>query len=260
MLKGKKELYEFGPFKLDVSEHRLERDDGGVAYLPEKAFQTLVVLVRNAGSLVTKETLLNEVWPDTIVEENNLDKCIYTIRHSLGDTPSQRQYIQTIRKHGYRFIAEVRAEISTDDERRPPAPTADGRDGKKAPGILGATMPGPSDVDKITFRNAFEAYQEARIKYQQMTAPGTIEARELVSEALRLDPNFAIAHAFSAELTTLEVIVGVKRPDVGFAEARVSIARARELGADSADFYAAAAYVDLIADRGVVILNIALTR
>src|SRR5215203_1494857 len=109
MLKGKKEIYGFGPFRLDVSEHRLERADGGeVAYLPEKAFQTLVVLVRNAGSLVTKEQLLNEVWPDTIVEENNLDKCIYTIRHSLGDSPSQHQYIQTVRKHGYRFIAEVR--------------------------------------------------------------------------------------------------------------------------------------------------------
>jgi len=116
MLKGKKEIYGFGPFRLDVSEHRLERDDGGeVAYLPEKAFQTLVVLVRNAGSLVAKEQLLNEVWPDTIVEENNLDKCIYTIRHSLGDSPSQHQYVETVRKHGYRFNAEVRTVDQAND-------------------------------------------------------------------------------------------------------------------------------------------------
>ena len=246
MLKGKKEIYGFGPFRLDVSEHRLERDDGGVvAYLPEKAFQTLVVLVRNAGSLVTKEQLLNEVWPDTIVEENNLDKCIYTIRHSLGDSPSQHQYIQTVRKHGYRFSAEVRSNDGFDN-RIVSVPKEPNR--KDDPGILGASGLDSITAREVRFRSGFEICQQARIKYEQMTAPTTLEARELVNEALRLEPDYPLPHSLSAELTTLEVIVGLKWPEEGFAEARASIARAHELGADSAEFFASDAYVDLIAD------------
>ncbi len=248
MLKGKKEIYGFGPFRLDVSEHRLERDDGGeIAYLPEKAFQTLVVLVRNAGSLVTKEELLNEVWPDTIVEENNLDKCIYTIRHSLGDSPSQHQYIQTVRKHGYRFSADVRSNDGMDNGAAV-ADVPEETNQKYDAGILGVSTANSITAREVRFRNAFEICQQARFKYEQMTAPTTVEARELVDEALRLEPDHPFAHSFSAELTTLEVIVGLKSPEQGLAQARASIVRARELGGDSTDFLASAAYVDLIAD------------
>src|SRR5687768_1563738 len=248
MLKGKKEIYGFGPFRLDVSEHRLEREDGGeVAYLPEKAFQTLVVLVRNAGSLITKEQLLNEVWPDTIVEENNLDKCIYTIRHSLGDSPSQHQYIQTVRKHGYRFSADVRSNDGMDNGAAG-ADVPEETNQKYGAGILGVSTANSITAREVRFRNAFEICQQARFKYEQMTAPTTVEARELVDEALRLEPDHPFAHSFSAELTTLEVIVGLKSPEQGLAQARASIVRARELGGDSTDFLASAAYVDLIAD------------
>ena len=103
------ETYEFGEFRLDVKEHRLERIDGSRDHtLPEKAFQTLTFLVRRSGSLVTKEELIANVWPDTIVEENNLDKAIHTIRNALRDRPPEAKYIETVRKHGYRFVAEVR--------------------------------------------------------------------------------------------------------------------------------------------------------
>ena len=71
------ESYEFGEYRLNVSERTLERMDGGpVGYLPEKAFQTLVHLVRNGGTLVEKDELISKVWPDTVVEENNLGKDI----------------------------------------------------------------------------------------------------------------------------------------------------------------------------------------
>ena len=81
MSKESKEIYEFGPFRLDVGEHIFERSDGEKnPNLPEKAFQTLVVLIRNHGRLISKTELLNAVWPDSFVEENNLDsrdsKCV----------------------------------------------------------------------------------------------------------------------------------------------------------------------------------------
>ena len=104
-----KEIYEFGPFRLDVGEHVFECTDASdKTKLPDTAFRTLVALVRNRGRLVSKDDLISEVWPDTIVEDNNLDKCIHTIRFALGDTGSTRQYIETVRKHGYRFVADVK--------------------------------------------------------------------------------------------------------------------------------------------------------
>ncbi len=109
MFSETKEIYEFGPFRLDVGQHRFERSDGiANSALPEKAFQTLVFLVRNQGRLVTKSELLDAIWPDTAVEENNLNKSIHAIRNALGEKPREQKYIETVLKHGYRFIADVR--------------------------------------------------------------------------------------------------------------------------------------------------------
>jgi DNA-binding winged helix-turn-helix (wHTH) protein/TolB-like protein len=103
-------IFEFGPFRLDVAEHTLSRTDGAATrHLPEKAFQTLRILVEKSGQLFTKHELIEKVWPDSIVEENNLDKCIHAVRQVLGETATEQKYIQTVRKHGYRFVAEVRA-------------------------------------------------------------------------------------------------------------------------------------------------------
>ena len=108
MSQENKELYEFGPFRLDVGEHSLKRSDGSKnGQLPEKAFQALVILVRNSGRLLTKQELIDQVWPDSFVEENNLDKCVHAIRHVLGEKPGEQKFIETVRKHGYRFVATV---------------------------------------------------------------------------------------------------------------------------------------------------------
>jgi DNA-binding winged helix-turn-helix (wHTH) protein/TolB-like protein/Flp pilus assembly protein TadD len=107
MSKQDKHLYEFGPFRLDVSERLLMRA-GERVLLTEKAFDTLAALVRRAGRLVSKEELIAEVWPDAFVEENNLDKSISAIRQALGEKASAPEYVETIRGRGYRFVAPVR--------------------------------------------------------------------------------------------------------------------------------------------------------
>lgn len=102
------DVYTFGPFRLDLKEHRLERADGRpVGPLPEKAFSTLALLVRNQGHLMSKQELLDQVWPDSFVEPNNVDKCVYAIRTVLGERPGDQKYIETVRKRGYRFVANV---------------------------------------------------------------------------------------------------------------------------------------------------------
>jgi DNA-binding winged helix-turn-helix (wHTH) protein/TolB-like protein/Tfp pilus assembly protein PilF len=102
-----RELYEFGTFRLDVAERVLSREGERVP-LSEKAFDILCVLVRRGNHLVRKDELLNEVWPDAIVEENNLDKNISLLRQVLGERTGKGKFIETVRGHGFRFVPEVR--------------------------------------------------------------------------------------------------------------------------------------------------------
>jgi DNA-binding winged helix-turn-helix (wHTH) protein/tetratricopeptide (TPR) repeat protein len=103
-----KELYEFGPFRLDSSKRVLLRDNHAVP-LQLKAFETLLVLVRHSEQVVLKDDLMKAVWPDTFVEESNLAQNIFVLRKTLGDTVGDHRYIVTIPGRGYSFAGKVRA-------------------------------------------------------------------------------------------------------------------------------------------------------
>ncbi len=96
-------VYAFGPFLLDSRERRLLRD-GQPVPLTIKAFDLLEVLARNDGRLLRKEELLRLVWSDAAVEENNLTVTVSALRKALGEGPSDRQYIETVPRRGYRFV------------------------------------------------------------------------------------------------------------------------------------------------------------
>ena len=96
--------YLFGVYVLDVDERRLLRDNEEIR-LRGKLFDTLRVLVENAGKLVRKDAFMESVWPDSVVEDNNLDYCISQLRKLLYPA----KYIETVPRHGYRFVAEVTA-------------------------------------------------------------------------------------------------------------------------------------------------------
>jgi DNA-binding winged helix-turn-helix (wHTH) protein/tetratricopeptide (TPR) repeat protein len=98
-------FYDFGPFRIDASQHLLLRDGIEVPLTP-KAFETLLLLVRNSGQIVDKDELLKTIWPEAFVEEATLAQNIFTIRKALGGSEGE-QYIQTIPKRGYRFVATV---------------------------------------------------------------------------------------------------------------------------------------------------------
>ena len=112
---------DFGPFRVDTRERVLLRDGQPVALTP-KAFETLLVLVRNSGHLVEKDQLMKAVWPETFVEEANLTQNIFALRRILGEKLDGPKYIETIPRRGYRFVARVREFI--DATSAPPASTA----------------------------------------------------------------------------------------------------------------------------------------
>src|SRR6476646_9665435 len=100
-------LYEFDRFRLDPHEGVL-LSEGRRLRLEPKDFEILRVLVEGHGHTVGKEELLQRVWPDTFVEEGNLARHISVLRQVLGQAQSGAQYIETVHKRGYRFVAPVR--------------------------------------------------------------------------------------------------------------------------------------------------------
>ena len=100
-------FYAFDNFVVDAGKSVLSREGQSVPLTP-KAFEILLVLVRNPGRVLKKEELIEEVWPDAFVDENNLPRNISSLRKALGEGPAEHKYIVTLPGQGYRFVAEVR--------------------------------------------------------------------------------------------------------------------------------------------------------
>src|SRR5215204_32838 len=105
--------YEFGRFRLKVAERVLLRE-GELVPLTPKVFDILVTLVEHGGQVVAKDALMKRVWPNTFVEEGNLTQNISLLRKALGESPGGAQFIETVPRRGYRFVAET---TETSDER-----------------------------------------------------------------------------------------------------------------------------------------------
>jgi eukaryotic-like serine/threonine-protein kinase len=115
MVTEPKVLYEFGPFRVDPEKQVLLREDHPVAISP-KVFETLLILVRRSREVVSKEDLMQALWPDAFVEEANLSQNIFMLRKALGDTPEARRYIVTLPGRGYRFAEQVRTVTQDGDD------------------------------------------------------------------------------------------------------------------------------------------------
>jgi TolB-like protein/DNA-binding winged helix-turn-helix (wHTH) protein/Flp pilus assembly protein TadD len=100
-------IYEFGPFRVDTLRRVLLRE-GNPVRLPAKAFEILLVLLEGKGRLVEKDELMLKVWPDAVVEENNLTVNISALRKSLTESPGEHRYVVTVPGRGYQFVADVR--------------------------------------------------------------------------------------------------------------------------------------------------------
>src|SRR5687767_1863779 len=100
-------IYSFGAFRVDGHERLLFKADREIPLTP-KVFDTLLALIENSSHVLTKKELMQKVWPDSFVEENNLAQNISLLRKALGES-----FIQPIPKRGYRFVADVR--ITGDD-------------------------------------------------------------------------------------------------------------------------------------------------
>jgi len=285
MSQQNKELFEFGSFRLDVAERRLERRDGGrlSGSLREKAFDVLVHLLRNEGRLVSKDELLSVAWPDTIVEEVNLNKAVHAIRKFLGEGKGRQEFIETVPKHGYRFVAEVRritpvaeagddvAYGSVDSPERTLKPTSEAGESSlpRVVGIGALVLIGLLGIGALLFAsnwmspeeagsgdsgsdhtkaNAYDLYIRGKVKAGIENREDTEAAIKLLSESVQLDPGLAEAYAQLARVyNTMAFKYAAESDRKQFSEsAEVAIEKALELDPNLAEAHFA---------RGLILWN-----
>jgi len=106
-------IYEFGEFQVDPGRRLLRRLDGTPVPLTSRVFDTLLYMLEHHDTVLDKERIMAAVWPDSIVEENNLAQAISKLRQVFGETPGSHSYIVTVPGRGYRFVAEVNERTAT---------------------------------------------------------------------------------------------------------------------------------------------------
>lgn len=131
-------VYRFRGFELQPSERRLLGEGKPIALTP-KVFDTLVLLVERAGHVVSKDELMQLLWPRGYVDESNLTKHIWLIRRALGDEDHNSRFIETVPKRGYRFVAPV-----TRGSETAPAPAESSAAPVEAPAAGHRTLTAPT--------------------------------------------------------------------------------------------------------------------
>lgn len=219
------EVYEFGPFVFDATERRFSHDDRRVALTP-KAQALLLALVRRAGHLVTKRELLDEIWPDTHVEEGVLAVHMSALRKAIGRTVDGGDYIETVAGSGYRFSAGV--------VRRTAA-----REAMSLRWPIGV-LPAQGDVCELVARGRAHLLTLSRAEI-----PRAIAAFE---SAIAREPTYAPAHAGLALAACAQGELRLLPHAQAYDAARTAALRAMAMDSSSADAQVALGAVLFLSD------------
>lgn len=205
LIVSSRERYSFGDFALDVAERRLSKGATSLS-VPPKTLDVLATLVRRAGHLVTKRELLDEVWPESFVEEGILTVHMSSLRKTLGNGLAGREYIQTVRGSGYRFVAAVTGHRRPDTTRTP------------------------------------AVYEQVGLGRAHLSTASLLDLSESVAAfqaAVAVDPTYAPAHAGLALAYCAQAERRTVPYATAYAEAKAAALRALAMDSNSADAQAA---------------------
>lgn len=203
-----REVFHFDEFALDVGERRLLRGAETVRLSP-KAYDVLVLLVRQSGRLVTKDELLAQVWPESFVEEGILNVHVAALRKALGDDTRPPAYIETVVRSGYRFIAVVSFDPA---DEKPLTPSAITR---------------PVELYELVGRGRSQLLSGSYFEL-----PAAVDA---FRSAIEIDPTYAPAHAGLARARCQQAAFRAAPHQEAFTEAKASALRALAMDSASAD-------------------------
>lgn len=254
---GPPPIYRFGPFEFDQAGCRLFRDSTPID-LPPRLLDLLALLVARPGDLLAKDDLIAQLWPGVFVTDNSLTRAVSELRRGLGDVAEEPQYIQTVARRGYRFVAPVSTVA-----RRPPASGAnpDTLSGHRAeadarlqleafsadalPDAIAALerqrAADPDDARvRVALAHAYFFQHEATRASPMRDRAFLEKARTEAREACRLDP--AIGDGWAA----LGIILSAEGES---ADARAALRRAISLEPDNWRHHFRHAYVSWGEDR-----------
>lgn len=204
--------FRFGPFLLDQLAYLLAGAAGTVELSP-KAIDLLLLFVNEPGVLFTKDGIFDRLWPDVTVTDNALTQVISELRQALGDKPGSPQFIETVARRGYRWIAAVDVEAAL-----PSGPTSNGAtpqhlalDGPAAQAaqlqsaIITALMAGlrvtiaatptqPGGARETSSLEAHRLTSDGRVKLESLDPKSIQSAVTDFTRAIALDPNYTAAH------------------------------------------------------------------
>lgn len=251
--------YEFGPFRLVPAERLLLRDKH-VVHLTPKVFDTLVVLVEHGGRLLSKRELLGLIWRDTVVEENNLTQAICAIRKALGGSDDSREYVETVPKLGYRFVASVRTEEQPDHSTAAVRKLV--RPAVLALSVVLTALLGlhqgwwqvpqrerglGTDRGHTASLRAYQNYLDGLGSLNQRTDPSLRAAIFYFERAIEQDSSYALAYAALADSYVLLGLYNMSSQEVR-PMAQIAAMKAVQLDSTSAEAHTALAAIDAFYD------------
>ncbi len=243
MITSRKRFLEFEQFSIDVEERQLLRR-GRPMQLTPKVFDLLLMLAENSGRTLDKDELLDKIWADSFVEEGSLNRNVSTLRKALGEDGHDPRYIKTVPKRGYRFDPPVREVIEDEEttivERRTRYSLAikeEVRSGRSrfaqrlltwnspvmiaaaslavVAGIFWFAFNVPkTDANSLAAEQprmtkdpeAAELYRKGRELWQNRSVDGLYQATQYLEQAIRRDPEFALAHAALADAYAFDAV------------------------------------------------------
>ncbi len=221
-------VYRVGSFVVDTDSYRLLKDGAPLALSP-KALDLLILFLGRPHTLVTKDDMLNALWPGVAVTDNALTQVVSELRQALGDSPASPVFIQTVPRRGYRFVADVAREDARAITLASPARDAGSPD-------------------------ACRAFTDGRLKLEMLDPSQVAGAMADFERALALDQQYAMAHVglAHAHFWVFQASRASNRPDVAAAMRAVGHARrAIEIDADLAEAHSALALILIGVDRPV---------
>lgn len=248
---GNVRQYRFAGFELDVANSTLRNGSGGTVRLQQQPFRLLALLASRHGELVEREEIRKHLWNDeTFVDfEHSVNFCIRQIRAALGDDAKAPRFIETVPRKGYRFIAALESGEPAAPVSIVTMPPASRRLTIRPAFAAGIALIGVAlffiwyRADRTTADAGFgtdaplarEAYIKGRYLWRKGTNADLAQALTNFEEAIRLDPNFAAAHAALADTWQLLGNRGARPARDAFPRARVAAERALTLSPNLAE-------------------------
>ena len=219
-------VYDFGGFRLDTSEQVLFCMDKPV-HLTLKAFAVLRVLVENAAHVVEKDEFMGHVWHDAVVEDDNLTQAICELRRVLGGSRKRDEYIQTVHRRGYRFIAAVSVENEESQTHE-----------------LKSALRRPSDEGG----EVHHLYMRGRHYWKKYTVDGLNKGIDYFRRAIKIDPDYCLAYTGLADCYYRLATINLP-PTKVMSKAKAAVIKALRMDDTIAESHALLGLIRIFYDR-----------